>query len=75
MKNDIEKQEKKDFVSRYLSPMLRKADSRIYSAEYEVDGSGNELVTVTYLVARKRIVHVTGDSLTAFVTDVMRGLK
>ena len=72
MKNDIEKQEKKDFVSRYLSPMLRKVDSRIYSAEYEVDGNGNELVTVTYIVARKRIVHV---SLTALVADVMRGLK
>ena len=54
MKNDIEKQEKKDFVNRYLSPMLRKADNKIYSAEYEVDGSGNELVTVTYYNSQNR---------------------
>ena len=42
------KTEKKNFVSYYLSPMLRKADNKIYSADYDTDSKGNEFVTVTF---------------------------
>jgi hypothetical protein len=49
------KTEKKNFVSYYLSPMLRKADNKIYSAEYDTDDSGNEFVTVTYINGYKRL--------------------
>ena len=69
------KTEKKNFVNYYLSPMLRKADNKIYSAEYDTDSNGNEFVTITYINGCKKIVCITGDSLTALVADVMRGLK
>lgn len=69
------KTEKKNFVSYCLSPMLRKADNKIYSAEYDTDSNGNEFVTITYINGCKKIVCITGDSLTALVADVMRGLK
>ena len=69
------KTEKKNFVSYCLSPMLRKADNKIYSEEYDTDSNGNEFVTITYINGCKKIVCITGDSLTALVADVMRGLK
>ena len=71
MKNDIEKQAKKDFVSHYLSPLLRRADREIYSAEYEVDNN-DEFVTITYANGYKKAVCITGDSLMAIVYDVIR---
>lgn len=69
------KTEKKNFVSYYLSPMLRKADNKIYSAEYDIDNSGNEFVTVTYINGYKKTVCVTGDSLIALMDDVIKKLK
>ena len=69
------KTEKKNFVSYCLSPMLRKADNKIYSAEYDTDDSGNEFVTVTYINGYKKIVCVTGDSLIALMGDVIKKLK
>ena len=69
------KTEKKNFVSYYLSPMLRMADNKIYSAEYDTDDSGNEFVTVTYINGYKKIVCVTGDSLIALMGDVIKKLK
>ena len=69
------KTEKKNFVSYYLSPMLRKADNKIYSAEYDTDDSGNEFVTVTYINGYKKTVCVTGDSLIALMDDVIKKLK
>ena len=69
------KTEKKNFTSYYLSPMLRKADNKIYSAEYDIDNSGNEFVTVTYINGYKKTVYVTGDSLIALMGDVIKKLK
>lgn len=69
------KTEKKNFVSYYLSPMLRKADNKIYSAEYDTDSNGNEFVTVTYINGYKKTVCVTGDSLIALMDDVIKKLK
>lgn len=67
--------EKKNFVSYYLSPMLRKADNKIYSAEYNTDDNDNEFITVTYINGCKRTVCVTGDSLIALIADVLKNLK
>ena len=69
------KTEKKNFTSYYLSPMLRKADNKIYSAEYDTEDSGNEFVTVTYINGCKKIVYVTGDSLITLMGDVIKKLK
>ena len=69
------KTEKKNFVSYYLSPMLRKADNKIHSAEYDTDSNGNEFVTITYINGCKKIVCVTGDSLIALMGDVIKKLK
>ena len=69
------KTEKKNFISYYLSPMLRKADNKIYSAEYDTDSNGNEFVTVTYINGYKKTVCVTGDSLIALMDDVIKKLK
>lgn len=69
------KTEKKNFTSYYLSPMLRKADNKIYSAEYDTDSNGNEFVTVTYINGYKKTVCVTGDSLIALMDDVIKKLK
>lgn len=69
------KTEKKNFVIYCLSPMLRKADNKIYSAEYDTEDSGNEFVTVTYINGCKKIVYVTGDSLITLMGDVIKKLK
>ena len=74
MKNNIEKQAKKDFVSQNLSPLLRRADREIYSAEYDID-SNDEFVTITYANGYKKAVCVTGDSLIALIADVIKNLK
>ena len=55
--------------------MLRKADNKIYSAEYDTEDSGNEFVTVTYINGCKKIVYVTGDSLITLMGDVIKKLK
>ena len=69
------KTEKKNFTSYYLSSMLRKADNKIYSAEYDTDSNGNKFVTVTYINGYKKTVCVTGDSLIALMDDVIKKLK
>ena len=55
--------------------MLRKADNKIYSAEYDIDDSGDEFVTVTYINGYKKTVCVTGDSLITLMGDVIKKLK
>lgn len=62
---------KKEFVEKYLQPMIKQADSRIESVTYR-KSEYDELVDVEYISGFSFCVCVTADSKQAIVTDVLR---
>ena len=65
--------EKEQFVECQLYPLLDKINHNILYAEYQVEENGEEFVVITFAepLAERR-VRVTGDSLKALTTDVLR---
>lgn len=64
---------KKEFVEKYLQPMIKGADSRIESVTYR-KSEYDELVDVEYIGGFIVCVCVTADSKQAIVKDVLRGI-
>lgn len=64
---------KKEFVEKYLQPMIKEADSRIESVTYR-KSEYDELVDVEYIGGFIFCVCVTADSKEAIVKDVLRGI-
>ena len=64
---------KKEFVEKYLQPMIKQADSRIESVTYR-KSVFDEIVDVEYLGGVSFCVCVTADSKEAIVKDVLRGI-
>lgn len=64
---------KKEFVEKYLQPMIKEADSRIESVTYR-KSEYDELVDVEYKGGFSFFVCVTADSKEAIVKDVLRGI-
>jgi hypothetical protein len=65
--------EKEQFVECQLYPLLDKINHNILYADYQVEENGEEFVVITFAepLAEHR-VRVTGDSLKALTTDVLR---
>lgn len=64
---------KKEFVEKYLQPMMKQADSRIKAVTYH-QSVYDETVTVEYKGGTSFCVCVTADSKQAIVKDVFRGI-
>ena len=64
---------KKEFVEKYLQPMIKQADRRIESVTYR-KSVFDEIVDVEYLGGVSFCVCVTADSKEAIVKDVLRGI-
>ena len=68
-----EYEEKKAFVSNYLSPLISAAGVNIAKAEYtKSNKTSEETVTIFYLNGFKRTVCVTADSLIALTADTLK---
>lgn len=67
---------KRSFIDTKLTPLLRAIDSSIDDVSYRAEISdGNiieEIVTVTFKSGGIRYIDITGDSLKAAVTDIIR---
>lgn len=68
------KENKKEFVEKYLQPMIKKADSTIKSVTYRKSAVFDEIVEVEYIGGLSFCVCVTADSKQAIVKDVLRGI-
>ena len=69
-----ESRAKAEFITNYLSPLLRAAGIRVEKAEYIKDEkTGEETVIVTHINGYTRNRCVTADSLLAMVQDVIKG--
>lgn len=64
---------KKEFVEKYLQPMIKEADSTVKAVTYRKSGY-DELVDVEYIGGLSFCVCVTADSKQAIVKDVLRGI-
>ena len=65
--------EKEQFVECQLYPLLDKINHSILYADYQVEENGEEFVVITFAESlAERRVRVTGDSLKALTTDVLR---
>ena len=62
---------KKEFVEKYLQPMIKQADSTVKSVKYRKTGY-DEIVDVEYIGGLSFCVCVTADSKQAIVKDVLR---
>ena len=67
------REDKKEFVEKYLQPMIKQADSTIKSVTYHKSGF-DEIVDVEYICGLSFFVCVTADSKQAIVKDVLRGI-
>lgn len=65
------KENKKEFVEKYLQPMIKQADSTVKSVTYHKSVS-DEMVAIEYLGGVSFCVCVTADSKQAIVKDVLR---
>lgn len=65
------KENKKEFVEKYLQPMIKEADSTVKAVTYHKSAS-DEMVAVEYLGGVSFCVCVTADSKQAIVKDVLR---
>jgi hypothetical protein len=70
--NEVQR-EKEQFVECQLYPLLDKINHNILYADYVIDKDDEEFVVITFAepLAERR-VRVTGDSLKALTTDVLR---
>lgn len=64
---------KKEFVEKYLQPMIKQADSIVESVTYR-KSEYDEMVIVEYIGGATFRVCVTCDSKQAIVKDVLRGI-
>lgn len=64
---------KKEFVEKYLQPMIKQADSTVESVIYR-KSVFDEIVDVEYKGGFSFCVCVTADSKQAIVKDVLRGI-
>lgn len=64
---------KKEFVEKYLQPMIKEADSTVKAVTYH-KSEYDELVSVEYKHGVMLWICVTCDSKKAIVTDVLRGM-
>lgn len=62
---------KKEFVEKYLQPMIKEADSTVKAVTYR-KSEYNELVDVEYIGGFSFCICVTADSKQAIVKDVLR---
>ena len=67
------REDKKEFVEKYLQPMIKQADSTIKSCTYRKSGF-DEIVDVEYIGGLSFCACVTADSKQAIVKDVLRGI-
>lgn len=65
------KENKKEFVEKYLQPMIKEADSAVKSVTYR-DPVYGEMVVVEYIGGATFRVCITCDSKQAIVKDVLR---
>lgn len=65
------KENKKEFVEKYLQPMIKEADSTVNSVTYR-KSAFNEIVDVEYIGGLSYCVCVMADSKQAIVKDVLR---
>ena len=65
------KENKKEFVEKYLQPMIKEADSTVKSVTYR-KSVFDEIVDVEYIDGFGFCVCVTADSKRAIVKDVLR---
>lgn len=64
---------KKEFVEKYLQPMIKQADSAVKSVTYR-KSEYDELVDVEYIGGFIVCVCVTCDSKQVIVQDVLKGI-
>lgn len=62
---------KKEFVEKYLQPMIKAADSTVKAVTY-YKAAFDEMVAVEYLGGMSFCVCITADSNQAIVKDVLR---
>jgi len=67
------RENKKEFVEKYLQQMIKQADSTVKSVTYRKSGL-DEIVDVEYIGGLSFCVCVTADSKQAIVKDVLRGI-
>lgn len=65
------KENKKEFVEKYLQPMIKEADSTVNSVTYR-KSAFDEIVDVEYIGGLSYCVCITCDSKQAIVKDVSR---
>ena len=65
------KENKKEFVEKYLQPMIKQADSTVKSVTYR-KSVYYEMVVVEYIGGATFRVRITCDSKQAIVKDVLR---
>lgn len=62
---------KSKFVEKYLKPMVLFTTPEVEDLKFDVDSTGYECVSVSYINGSKIRVNVTGDSLNALARDVL----
>ena len=67
------RENKKEFIEKYLQPMIKQADSTVKSVTYR-KSAFDEIVDVEYIGGLSFCVCVTADSKQAIVKDVLRGI-
>ena len=67
------KEDKKEFVEKYLQLMIKEADSTVKSVTYR-KSAFDEIVDVEYIGGLSFCVCVTADSKQEIVKDVLRGI-
>lgn len=65
------KENKKEFVEKYLQPMIKAVDSTVKAVTYR-KSAFDEIVDVEYIGGLSFCVCVTADSKRAIVKDVLR---
>lgn len=64
------REDKKEFVEKYLQPMIKAADSTVKAVTYHKNG--DEMVAIEYIGGVSFCINVTADSKTAIVKDVLK---
>ena len=67
------RENKKEFVEKYLQPMIKEADSTVKSVTYR-KSVYDEMVVVEYIGGATFRLCITCDSKQAIVKDVLRGI-
>lgn len=66
--------DKKAFVTYFLSDVLSQANENVLKANYDTDGY-TEIVTVTMVNRSEYLINVTADSLIGIAYDVTKFMK